>query len=128
MNSSIVLRNTTRRSAPFWSAAVLSAGLLSASAVMAADAPAATAPDSWPVTSWGVPDVQGIFDYSSRTGVERQPQFEGRLTISQEEAERLVQACNNTPMPLRSAALKRLGHTTLVATTRSGSIRVTGWR
>jgi hypothetical protein len=90
MNSSIVFRNAVRRSSPFWSAAVLSAGLLSASPVMGADAPAATAPTTWPVTSWGVPDLQGIFDYSSRTGVERQPQFEGRLTISQEEAERLV--------------------------------------
>ena len=43
-----------------------------------------------PQTSWGVPDVQGIWDYSSRTALERHPGFEGKLVVTQEEAERLV--------------------------------------
>lgn len=42
------------------------------------------------LTAWGVPDLQGIWDYSSRTAVERHPRFDGKLTVSQEEAERLV--------------------------------------
>jgi hypothetical protein len=66
------------------SAAVLCAGVLLSSPLQAADAA------DWPTTNWGVPDLQGIWDYSSRTAVERGPQFEGKLTITQEEAERLV--------------------------------------
>lgn len=63
---------------------LLSAGMLFSSAVLAAD--------TWtpPMTSWGVPDVQGIWDYSSRTALERHPRFEGKLTVTMEEAERLV--------------------------------------
>lgn len=48
--------------------------------------------DEWepPMTSWGAPDLQGIWDYSSRTALERHPRFEGKLVVTQEEAERLV--------------------------------------
>jgi hypothetical protein len=45
---------------------------------------------SHPKTVWGTPDVQGIWDYSSRTAMERHDRFEGKLVITQEEAERLV--------------------------------------
>lgn len=50
------------------------------------------AADDWqvPRTAWGVPDLQGVWDYSSRTALERHPRFEGALTISQERAEQLV--------------------------------------
>ena len=43
-----------------------------------------------PQTSHGYPDVQGVWDYSSRTALERHDRFEGKLVITQEEAERLV--------------------------------------
>lgn len=45
---------------------------------------------SAPMLAEGIPDVQGIWDYSSRTALERHARFEGKLVISQEEAERLV--------------------------------------
>lgn len=66
------------------SVSLLSAGMLFSGAVLSAD--------TWtpPMTSWGVPDLQGIWDYSSRTALERHPRFEGKLTVTQEEAERLV--------------------------------------
>lgn len=50
------------------------------------------AQETWtpPRTAHGYPDVQGIWDYSSRTALERHERFEGKLVISQEEAERLV--------------------------------------
>lgn len=43
-----------------------------------------------PRTSWGVPDVQGTWDYSSRTALERSPVFEGQLIISEERMRELV--------------------------------------
>jgi hypothetical protein len=43
-----------------------------------------------PRTSWGVPDVQGMWDYSSRTGMERSPVFEGALVITPERMAELV--------------------------------------
>jgi len=43
-----------------------------------------------PRTSWGVPDVQGMWDYSSRTSMERSPVFEGALVISPERMAELV--------------------------------------
>ncbi len=43
-----------------------------------------------PQTSWGVPDVQGVWDYSSRTGMERPPVFEGALVVSEERMRELV--------------------------------------
>ena len=43
-----------------------------------------------PRTSWGVPDVQGAWDYSSRTSLERSPIFEGDLVISEERMRELV--------------------------------------
>ncbi len=61
---------------------LLSAGMLFSSAVLAAD--------TWtpPMTSWFVPDFQGIWDYSSRTALERHPRFKGKLTVTMEKAER----------------------------------------
>jgi len=35
-----------------------------------------------PRTPWGVPDLQGIWDYSNRTALERHPRFEGDLIVS----------------------------------------------
>ncbi len=43
-----------------------------------------------PKTSWGVPDVQGMWEYSSRTSLERSPAFEGELVISEERMRELV--------------------------------------
>lgn len=65
------------------SLSLLAACLISSSVFAAEDG-------QTPLTAWGVPDLQGIWDYSSRTAVERHPRFEGKLTISQEDAERLV--------------------------------------
>jgi hypothetical protein len=63
--------------------ALLSAALLSGAIASAADFQP-------PETSWGVPDVQGSWDYSSRTGMERSPVFEGALVISEEKMRELV--------------------------------------
>jgi hypothetical protein len=43
-----------------------------------------------PTTSWGVPDVQGMWDYSNRTSMERHPRFEGQLIISSARMMELV--------------------------------------
>jgi hypothetical protein len=38
-----------------------------------------------PQLSWGVPDVQGIWNYQSRSSLERPDNYEGKLEISEEE-------------------------------------------
>jgi hypothetical protein len=78
MNSKLLQKKTVTLSM-----ALFAAGLISSSVI---------AQDEWqtPTTDWGVPDLQGIWDYSSRTALERHPRFEGKLTVTQEEAERLV--------------------------------------
>lgn len=63
--------------------ALLSAAFLSSAIANAADFQP-------PKTSWGVPDVQGSWDYSSRTSMERSPAFEGALVISEEKMRELV--------------------------------------
>ncbi len=63
--------------------ALLSAALLSSAIANAADFQP-------PKTPWDVPDVQGSWDYSSRTSMERSPVFEGALVISEEKMRELV--------------------------------------
>jgi hypothetical protein len=65
------------------SATLLLSPLFSSTLVFAADFQP-------PKTSWGVPDVQGSWDYSSRTAMERAPAFEGALVVSQEKMRELV--------------------------------------
>ncbi len=74
------------------SAFALSISLTLAAALSIGQNVLAQTDSSWtpPQTERGVPDVQGIWDYSSRTALERHPRFEGKLVITQEEAERLV--------------------------------------
>ncbi|MCG8412693.1 MAG: hypothetical protein MI746_00605 [Pseudomonadales bacterium] len=36
-----------------------------------------------PLTEWGVPDVQGIWNYETRTGLERPDEYEGELEIDE---------------------------------------------
>ncbi len=36
-----------------------------------------------PLTGWGVPDVQGIWNYETRTGLERPDEYEGALEIDE---------------------------------------------
>ncbi len=36
-----------------------------------------------PLTEWGVPDVQGIWNYETRTGLERPDEYEGALEIDE---------------------------------------------
>lgn len=61
-------------------------------ALLGAGMVAHTAAADWepPRTPWGAPDVQGIWDYSSRTSLERSPIFEGELVISRERMRELV--------------------------------------
>lgn len=61
-----------------------------ASALMLLAAGSAAADFQPPRTSWGVPDLQGVWDYSSRTNLERSPIFEGELVISEERMRELV--------------------------------------
>ena len=72
------------------SAVSLSATIACAVSLAFAGGVAADDNNAYPMTAWGVPDLQGIWDYSSRTAVERHPRFEGKLTVSQEVAEQLV--------------------------------------
>ncbi|NKB32709.1 MAG: hypothetical protein GKR91_06390 [Pseudomonadales bacterium] len=36
-----------------------------------------------PLTAWGVPDVQGVWNYETRTGLERPDEYEGALEIDE---------------------------------------------
>ena len=51
---------------------------LSAAPTFAQDTDYAT-----PLTDWGVPDVQGLWNYETRTGLERPDQYEGVLEIDE---------------------------------------------
>lgn len=59
--------------------------LLAAALTLAASTTLLAADDYLaPQTSWGVPDVQGVWTYSTRTGLERPDAYNGELEIDEE--------------------------------------------
>ena len=56
--------------------------------VSAAQSPIAqTSPGAWPRTADGQPDLQGVYNFSNSTPMERPPQFAGKTTLTPEEVE-----------------------------------------
>jgi hypothetical protein len=54
-------------------------------------APASAQPEETPRTSWGDPDLRGIWDFRTLIPLERPSVFEGRATLTEEEAAQFAQ-------------------------------------
>ena len=62
------------------------AGVVVAAGLMSLPAAAQTEPEPAPRTAWGQPDLGGVWEYKTRTPLERPERFEGREFLTAEEA------------------------------------------